>query len=204
MKEARFPWVETIHRLGQLPSSGEDLRGHGGSFTNGDGVRLQPPLIFQPHDGVALEPFLKTLPYESGSPKSGRHFFLLVQAGAFAFALWENDRWIFHKTGRRYVIRGTSGRAQSAHNRKRKARSAGAQLRSRNEDALFEDLHHHLGRWKGHYASCDRLFWSIPVRLKGAVFGSAARTADGRVNFDALPASNKGSYCGTWCGETYY
>lgn len=181
MKTVRFPWLDTLHQVAAFERSSLDVRPTpSGGFTNNRGDVLLPPPIFPlGPGGPTPEEYLASLPFSEGSLQSGLHFFLLMQAGAFAAALWENGVCRNQKVLKRYVVRARSGRAQSAHNSRRKARSEGARLRTRNESALLLDLDAILAQWRSGIEACSTLFYSAPVRLRGQLLTNGAGTLPG-------------------------
>ncbi len=101
----------------------------------------------------------------------GRELVLLIQAGAFAAALFVDDELLVHRARRRYVIRGR-GRAQPTHLDRRGKSRYGSRLRLQNARRLVDDLRDCLAGWVAAHGEPERVHLSCPVRL-WADFASA-------------------------------
>lgn len=122
-------------------------------------VELEVPLVLgRPTEGVELAAWLAAAPAHPG------HFWVvLVQAGAAALGLWQDDRLVAHKTLRRYVVRGR-GQAQTTYLKTKGKSRYGSRLRLQNAEAQREDIGRRLCDWQAEHGEPDRLFVSCPVR----------------------------------------
>ena len=161
-----FSWRETAALL-------EDLQRHG-SLTVAEGGRwyaqcdaegsvvaaLRPPQILLEDGPVPSSERLHARALEG----PGRHAVLLLQAGAAALGLFDQDELLDHKAFKRYVVRG-KGRAQPSHLKTRGKSRMGSRIRLRNAERLLEEVSERLGRWWGQVPEPRCLFVSCPVRL---------------------------------------
>ncbi|KAJ3057457.1 hypothetical protein HK097_006385 [Rhizophlyctis rosea] len=86
---------------------------------------------------------------------------LMVGAGHFAGAVFDcrTGKAVAHKTFHRYTTRRKQGGAQSSNDQaKGKAKSAGAQIRRYNEQALQQDIRNLLAEWKDYVKQSRLLF----------------------------------------------
>lgn len=110
-------------------------------------------------DGVACSDWLTRVPDTLGS-----ELVLLMQAGAVAYGLWEDDELVLHRAEKRYVIRG-NGRAQPTYLESRGKSRYGSRLRLQNAKALASGTVDDLTAWTDERGPFDRAFVSCPVRL---------------------------------------
>jgi hypothetical protein len=130
------------------------------------GARLRLPLRApRPRPSEPADRYLSRLP---GSPE--RALLLLLQAGAMAIGHWDADELMYHKSIRRYVVRG-HGRAQPLHARTRGKSRYGARLRLQNWRRLLADTNACLRHCCELHGVPERLFVGAPVRAFGALFG---------------------------------
>ena len=169
MTTRRFSWEETLH---VLPSAGlnpsDFLSDDKGSFVDSAGNRFSPPrFLAQPPKCTALPAFLSSLPFVDGELQTGPSAVFLMRAGRGAFAIWENGRFFRQKIITKYVVRAKQGKAQSNHNRGKRANSSGAGLRARNEASFITEAAELLDKWRGHLTHCNPIVYSAPARLWG-------------------------------------
>lgn len=124
-------------------------------------LRLALPLVQivpepPPDAGAALAAASEAFP--------ARCLVLLVQAGAAALGLFEDEELVAHKVWKKYVTRG-HGRAQPSYLRTRGKSRAGSRLRLRNAQSLLEDVNGRLAEWRDVFGEPDLAFQSAPVRL---------------------------------------
>ncbi len=172
MREQRFCWETTVHVLGQLEGVHGALSRPEGApwFEAVDGARATPPAVFPLGEAHrTLDEYLASLPFEEGELRTGGQVFFLLQAGAAALGVWKDGALLKHKVIKKYVVRAGQGRAQSAQDRRRPARSAGARLRSQNQRSLLAEIGACLQGWSEEVRACERIFYSAPVRLWGEV-----------------------------------
>ena len=162
---ATFPWSETAERLETLLETGALVPDPTGRWyeQHEDGrlvTALRPPLVLLGAEGL---PAARTL-LERCPDGPGRYAVLLLQAGATALGLFEDDDVLDHKAFKRYVVRG-KGRAQPTHVRSGGRSRQGARLRLRNAKRLLEEVSERLGAWWDETPEPSRLYVSCPVRL---------------------------------------
>jgi hypothetical protein len=161
----RFGWAQAHERLAAWAtawpfgpaSAGGRFAGH--DPATGGRLELEVPLVLGwPPEGMALKAWCATM-----ARRPGRHVVLLVQAGAVALGLWEDDVLLAHKVFKRYVVRGR-GRAQPTHLKTKGRSRMGSRLRLRNAEALREDLGGRLAAWWVEHGAPARIFVSCPKR----------------------------------------
>ena len=127
-------------------------------------------LVFPiPADCDSLEQYLEALPV-----RPGRHFLVLMQAGAVALGLFEGGEERATKSLRKYVVRGR-GRAQPLHLQTKGKSRYGSRLRLQNARRLLEETNAKLAAWTSEFGPADRVYYNAPVRLWAGLF--AARPA---------------------------
>ena len=112
-----------------------------------------------------VQDYLDSLPADLGE-----HLVLLMRSGHGALGIGTVDELRDVKIIRRYTVRKSQGKAQSALEGKKKVRSAGSQLRRKETAAFFSDLAHELMLRKDQIAQCRRIFIGSPVRLWPELF----------------------------------
>lgn len=160
-----FPWPETAARLRALAATTTLTLDAGGRAFVGDGVRFSPPAVV-PIDGRAPATYLTAFP-----DRLGRQMVVLLQAGAAALGLWQDDELSHHKVIKKYVVRG-HGRAQPTHLATKGKSRYGSRLRLRNARSLLLDVNERLGDW-WKTGPIDRVFYACPVRLWADLFHAA-------------------------------
>ncbi len=121
---------------------------------------LRPPLVLLDTEGLPpAQAFL-----ERCADGPGTYAVLLLQAGAAAVGLFEDDEVLDHKAFKRYVVRG-KGRAQPSHLRSGGRSRQGSRLRLRNAKRLLEEVSERLGGWWHDTPKPSRLYVSCPARL---------------------------------------
>ena len=95
---------------------------------------------------------------------------LLLRSGRFAGGIFEGDRCLVHRAFQRYTVRKGQGKAQSAQDTKRKAKSMGAQLRRAGEQSLREDIQSTILEWKDHIKRSCLILLSCPKAMKATIF----------------------------------
>lgn len=91
----------------------------------------------------------------------GRHWLILMQAGAAALGCWQDLELVHHKVIKKYVVRG-KGRAQTTYARTKGKSRYGSRLRLQNARALLVEVKDKLHAWAPE--GVDRIFYSCPVR----------------------------------------
>jgi hypothetical protein len=109
-------------------------------------------------DGVRFDDWAAELP-----PTLGRELVLLMQAGAHAYGLWEDDELVLHRAEKRYVIRG-NGKAQPTWLETRGKSRYGSRLRLQNAKAIVDHTIADLVGWTEERGAFDAVFFSCPVR----------------------------------------
>ena len=159
-----FGWSETRACLERWRRRVElraepDRRWFEGRLDDGRTLRFTPPAVQptapgQETPGVWLD----------GLPRSlGLQVVLLVQAGASALGLWEDDELVAHKVVKKYVVRGR-GRAQPLHLKTRGKSRYGSRLRLSNARAQLDQTNERLSAWWAEHGPPDWLFVACPVR----------------------------------------
>ena len=129
--------------------------------------RLHPPLALLPGEdleGSVLAAWLRELP-----GNLGLECLLLVQAGASAVGIWDDDELIRHKVIKKYVVRG-KGRAQTLHLKTRGKSRYGSRLRLQNARAQLEETNQKLQDWWDELGEPERIVASCPVRTWPELF----------------------------------
>ena len=160
-----FPWSDTAERLRALLELGPLLPDATGRWyeqhVSGQLVAaLRPPLVLLRSEGLPPADQLEA----QCAAGPGKYGVLLLQAGATALGLFEDNEVLDHKAFKRYVVRG-KGRAQPTHLRAGGRSRRGARLRLRNAKRLLEAVSERLGAWWDETPAPSRLYVSCPVRL---------------------------------------
>lgn len=97
----------------------------------------------------------------------------LSSCGHFAGAIFDGPAAIVHKTLHRYTSRAKQGGSQAAFDaRGKNASSAGSNMRRYGQQRLGEDIHALLTKdWASELARCDRIFISVPPKLRCVLVG---------------------------------
>jgi len=162
----RFPWTDLEARLRAACLEGAvsvDATGRWYERVGTDGElvwALRPPLAAI---GANTLPPVATWGGRWDA-SLGRYAILLLQAGAAAVGLFEDDDLLDHKAWKRYVVRG-QGKAQPTHLKTRGKSRLGSRLRLRNARRLLEEVSERLGSWFEEDDPPARLYTSCPVRL---------------------------------------
>ncbi|MBI4858828.1 MAG: hypothetical protein HY815_00935 [Candidatus Riflebacteria bacterium] len=161
-----FDWTQTRVRLARLADAGPVELGRRRRFfvARDDlaGVKLEfvPPLVQAiPSTCQSLDEYLNWLP-----EGLGRHLIVLIQAGASALGLWEEDRLVAHKAIKKYVVRG-HGKAQPTYLRSKGKSRYGSRLRLRNARSLLVETSEKIHEWRNESGPFSRVFYSCPVRI---------------------------------------
>jgi len=163
-----FPWPETHGRLAELAAKRRLVLDDGGrSYVAGDPhgeatVRFEPPRLL-PALGRDVDHYLR----DAETP--GRHVVLLVQAGATAIGLWEDDDLIAHKVISKYVVRG-KGRAQPTYLATKGKSRYGSRLRLRNARAQLVQTNEKLLEFWQRHGAPRLVHYSAPVRTWPELF----------------------------------
>ncbi|KAM7277404.1 hypothetical protein ACFE04_019270 [Oxalis oulophora] len=105
---------------------------------------------------------LKILVHEPRD-KTSLRVVLLAVGGHFAGGVFDGNTVVAHKTFHRYVVRGNSGKKQSAKDGGGKiAHSAGSSLRRYNELALKKEIQELLTSWKTYFDASSCIFIHAP------------------------------------------
>ncbi len=161
-----FRWHETYDRLEELldeftlePSA----EGYSISDENGASIGIfHVPLILPTGDQEAAD-------YLDERALPGIHSLLLVQAGATAIGVWEDDEILRHKVIKKYVVRGT-GRAQPVHLKTKGKSRYGSRLRLQNAKSQLVETNEKLIDYSSEVGPFERIFYSVPVRTWPELF----------------------------------
>ena len=177
-----FAWHECVERVRALRARGplawsRERRALLLDQDDGTRLSLHPPLALLPGGdlvGELLDRWLEDFPKELGL-----EFLVLVQAGASALGLWEDDELVRHKVIKKYVVRGR-GRAQPQHLRTRGKSRYGSRLRLSNARAQLEETNGKLREWWEAFGEPRRILVSCPVRTWPELLGSDPAPPFGR------------------------
>ena len=167
-QEIRFEWPECSARLRDLLASTplySDERGRrliSQPFDDPE-VTFTPPLLL-PLDGLDPNAFVEKC--ERGP---GRQLVILMQAGATAMGIWEDDRLVAHKVIKKYVTRGR-GKAQTTYLKTRGKSRYGSRLRLQNAKDHLIETNEKLHAWWNELGAFDLILYSCPVRMWPEVF----------------------------------
>lgn len=185
----RFAWDETLYltqKHGLEPGSFDYCGGR--EFEDGHGNRLIVPAVLMKPGQTSVggfSEFLKNIRYQDGRMVAGAKAVFLFRAGRAACAIWRDGELIKTKILTSYVVRASQGRSQGGHNRGKRARSAGAALRARNEVAFLDKVAGLFENWKRDLAHCDQVLYSASPRLWGEILraqkSSIIARGDGRL-----------------------
>jgi hypothetical protein len=184
-----FPWQDTREWLGAFAAALPGVRAdaEGRAFVaggDGGGPRLVLPLLLPgARPGEVPTAYVGRL-----SVRIGRQCVLLLQAGAAAMGLWDEDELVRHRARRKYVVRG-HGKAQPKHLRTRGKSRYGARLRMQNWRALLVEVNATLQEWWDEIGAPEQVFWSVPVRAWGelAVAGPSPPFDRGHAGSHRIP-----------------
>lgn len=163
-----FAWPETHRRLAEMAAERRlvlDESGRSYVAEDPDGrtvVRFEVPRLM-PALGRDVDHYLR----DSDAP--GRHVVLLVQAGATAIGLWEDDDLIAHKVISKYVVRG-KGRAQPTYLATKGKSRYGSRLRLRNARAQLVQTNQKLLEFWQRHGAPRLVHYSVPVRTWPELF----------------------------------
>jgi hypothetical protein len=129
-------------------------------------------IVFVP---PAVQPILPTCQttqdyLESLPSDLGEHLVILMRSGHGCLGIGSVDELNDVKAIRRYTVRKSQGKSQSALENKKKVRSAGSQLRRRETTAFFVELASELMKREKRIKQCQRIFIASPVRLWPELF----------------------------------
>ena len=170
----RFDWSSTAINLESLarsysfaPSKSRRRFVAPGNLA-GERIVFVPPAV-QPILPTcrSIEDYIASLPVDLGE-----HLVLLMRSGHAALGVGTVDELRDVKVIRRYTVRKSQGKAQSTQEGKKKARSAGAQLRRRETAAYFSEIAQALMRREKEIELCRRIVMGSPVRLWPELFGT--------------------------------
>jgi len=165
---ATFDWPATYRRLAELAAEHRlvaDERGRGFIARDSEGAvvaRFESPRLL-PALGRDVDRYL------SDADTPGRHVVLLVQAGATAIGLWEDDDLLAHKVISKYVVRG-KGRAQPTHLATKGKSRYGSRLRLRNARAQLVQTNEKLLEYQERFGTPRLVHFSAPVRTWPELF----------------------------------
>jgi len=178
----RIPWTALA---GELPAlvEGQDVRpddqGKSLVAVDGDGqwrLRIVLPAL-RPLDGRDVGEYLEAL-----REPLGRHWVILMQAGAASLGCWQDRELLHHKVIKKYVVRGR-GRAQTTYAKTKGKSRYGSRLRLRNAQALLYEVKEKLHSWAPD--GVDEIFYGCPVRSWAEFFNTEPAppfAKDGPVN----------------------
>jgi hypothetical protein len=159
-RELRFAWPETHEAAAEALASGELRAEASGRRFVGREVELRVPLLWpRAAEGEDLRSWLARLPVGPGL-----HAIVLVQAGATALGIWEDDEMLAHKAEKFYVVRG-NGRAQPTHLKTRGKSRYGSRLRLQNFQRQLAELNARLITWWEEFGPPETLFLACPKRI---------------------------------------
>ncbi len=163
----RFHWTETEERLrALLEHTTLTIDSRHKSFVSSEeqasGIRYRftPPLL------QAIPPAVYSPDHylEGIAEGAGVQLMILLQAGACALGLWEDDALIRHKTIKKYVKRG-HGKAQNNYLRTKGKSRYGSRLRLQNAASLLCEANTKICDWWTDFGPCRSIYYSAPVRL---------------------------------------
>ena len=132
----------------------------GGRGLVAPGVRVRLPLVVP---DLSPETELDAVLDHLDAPL-GRQLLVLVQAGATALGLWEDDELVAHKVLKTYVIRG-HGKAQPKHLETRGKSREGTAAR--------------VAQWRREHGPFSRVFLSCPTRAQADFLPGLAPSLEG-------------------------
>lgn len=178
-----FRYAEAWDRTRDLEDEGLDLEvAAEGRELRAPGLRLRLPLVV-PDLPADLDPDGVLAHLDA---PLGRHLVVLVQAGATALGLWEDDELRAHKVLKTYVVRG-HGKAQPKHLETRGKSRYGSRLRLQNYRRQVEGTAAKVEAWRLRFGPFDRVFLSCPVRARADFLPELAPHLEGeplRIPFD--------------------
>lgn len=95
-----------------------------------------------------------------------------VRSGRFAGAVFVHGECVQHRTTTRYTVRKGQGKAQSAQDSQRRAKSIGSQLRRQGEEKLREDIKEAATSWKAYMDAAVLILVSCPKTMKKSFYDS--------------------------------
>lgn len=122
------------------------------------------------HPSVALQAFSKLA--QDLQEQDKPIIVLFVRSGRFAGAVFVRGECVDHHTKTTYTIRKGQGKAQSAQDSQRRAKSVGSQLRRQGEEKLQQDITETAMRWKEQVNAAALVLVSIPKTMKKYLFDS--------------------------------
>ena len=165
----RIPWTALAEELPAL-TEGEDVRpderGKALVAVDEEGqwrLRIVLPTL-RPLEGRSLDEYLEAL-----REPLGRHWLLLMQAGAAALGCWQDRELLHHKVIKKYVVRG-KGRAQTTYAKTKGKSRYGSRLRLQNAQALLFEVKEKLHSWAPD--GVDQIYYSCPVRSWAEFFNT--------------------------------
>ena len=95
-----------------------------------------------------------------------------VRSGRFAGAVFKNGNCTEHRVRTRYTVRKGQGKAQSAQDSQRRAKSMGSQLRRAGEQQLKEDMTSAALDWQDDIRTAALIFVACPKTMRKSLFDS--------------------------------
>lgn len=159
----RVSWFQWPERLESLMDRHALTPDETGARLIAEGLTLTPPPL-RPLLGRAPDAYLASL-----REPLGLSCVLLVQAGATAVAVWDDDEMVDHKVIKKYVVRGR-GRAQTSYLKTKGKSRFGSRLRLQNAEAQLVETNERLIRSVDE--GTEQIFFSCPVRMWPELFAT--------------------------------
>ena len=135
-----------------------------------------PSAMLSKDDGIANHPSVALQAFQKLSQDLQEHnkpvIVFFVRSGRFAGAVFSRGECVDHHTKTTYTIRKGQGKAQSAQDSQRRAKSIGSQLRRQGEEKLQQDITETAMRWKPHVQAAALILLSCPKTMKKYLFDS--------------------------------
>ena len=163
-----FPWQECCSQLNLLAARyalvlAPDQRHYQVIDPAGELIAAFHPPVILPTYGRDPTSYL------AAADRPGLHTVLLVQAGATAVGIWQDDQLLDHKVIKKYVVR-SKGRAQPLHLKTRGKSRYGSRLRLLEaRQQLVETNEKLIEYWRKHGQPRMTLY-SVPVRTWPELF----------------------------------
>lgn len=128
--------------------------------------RIRLPLPWpSPERGEPVPTYLERVP--EGVPP---YLLLLVQLGAAALGMVENEEVIAHKSIKKYMKRHKRGKAQIQYLNTRGKSKAGSRIRLANTVRFFEEINEKLIEWEDFYGPNSRILYACTPSVWGMMF----------------------------------